>query len=380
MKKTFFLIVLIAFFTAPQNLIARATVDVNKICDEQLKASKAASIVDSLPNETAKYLKDIGAKTVKWEDLINIKCEDVLQKIFNIAKKKTPAIFKSVSFTLATILLNALFSSLENSFNNNSLNVVMGTVSNLCISMSLVKPICKIIENASFVMSSVSKLLACYLPIMGSIMVASGQNISAFSYSSIMLLLGNLASQAANNLLVPFLNCFLVLSLSTSLSTKLNLKSLNSWFFKTIKWILSFLVSVFVGVLTIKNVICSASDSFNSKTIKFLLSGCIPIIGSSLSDAFSTVHGCVKLLKSGVGAFFILAVAFIFLPIILECAIWIMSINLCAAAGEVFGVDRVGKILKSVTDVLKILLAVVVCLLFILIISTVIVLSGGSGT
>lgn len=377
MKKIIFLTIFTIFFFFVQSLNSFALDNKNKIYDEQLQISKANTLIESLPKDVTEDLNSIGIKSVDWNDILSIKGKDLIKKIFDTIALKSPKVLGTLSFIIAIILLTALISGFENSFNKKSLGGVISIISNLCISMTIVTPVCKLIENASFVISSVSKLLVCYVPIMCGIMVASGQNISAFSYSSIMIILGNIYTQISKYLLIPFLNCFLALSLSTSLSTKLNLSSLNACFLKFTKWVLSFIVSIFFGTLSIKSIVGNTADSFNNKTMKFLLSGCVPIVGSTLGDAFSTVKGCVNLLKSGVGAFFILAIFFIFLPIILECSIWIISINLCNSFGEIFGLGKVIKILKNVLDVLKILLAVIISLLIILVVSTVIILYCG---
>ena len=379
MKKVFlFIFYILIFIAIPDNLVFAHNNDLVKgLYEEQLKESKADEIRDLLPSETLKDLDDIGVNSFDFKDLINIKFTDILRKVFDVSKTKVPYILKPISFIFAIILLNAIFTTFESSFNKNSLNGVIGLVSNLCLSMTLISPICEIIKNADLVISNVSKLLAGYIPIMGGIILASGKNITAFSYSSFMILVGNLFSNISTNLLVPFLNCYLAFGLSTSLSSKLNLTNLNNWFLKTIKWILGLITSIFVGSLTIKSIVANSTDFINNKTMKFLFSGCIPIVGSAIGDAFSTVYGCINLLKSGVGAFFILALIFIFLPIILECSMFIISINFCSSFGEIFGLDRVSKILNNAINVLKVLLAIIIFLLVVLVVTTAIVLVPG---
>ena len=49
-------------------------------------------------------------------------------------------------------------------------------------------------------------------------------------------------------------------------------------------------------------------DVTTNKSVKFVVSSFVPIVGTALGEAFGTVHSCAKVLRSGVGAFGILAI------------------------------------------------------------------------
>ena len=74
-------------------------------------------------------------------------------------------------------------------------------------------------------------------------------------------------------------------------------------FYKAVKWVLSIVMTIFVSLLTIQNLIGVAADNAGTKAVKFAVSNFIPVVGGALSDAYTTVQSCVKVLKSGVGAF-----------------------------------------------------------------------------
>ena len=49
-------------------------------------------------------------------------------------------------------------------------------------------------------------------------------------------------------------------------------------------------------------------DVTTNRTLRFVVSSFVPVVGSALGEALSTVQGCIKVLKGGVGAFGVLAV------------------------------------------------------------------------
>ena len=211
------------------------------------------------------------------------------------------------------------------------------------------------------------------------IMVASGQAISSVAFSSMMVALGDIITQLSSGFLVPLLNIFLTVSVVCAISPRFKFSGLCELFSKVIKWVLGFSMTIFSGLLTTKSLIGATVDSVNSKTMKFVLSSFVPIVGSALGDAFLTVQGCVKILKSGVGAFFIIAVGFVFLPAVVECAVWVLAVNTCAVAGDIFELSNVSTLLKNIGKVVSTLMAVILCIMTILIISTVVVLNIGGG-
>ena len=142
---------------------------------------------------------------------------------------------------------------------------------------------------------------------------------------------------------------------------------------------LSIVMTIFVSLLTIQNLIGVAADNAGTKAVKFAVSNFIPVVGGALSDAYTTVQSCVKVLKSGVGAFGILAAGVIFLPVLLELILWLAAVNLSAVVGDLFELKEISALLRSVGKVISAMIAIVVCCMVILIISTVLLLLIGGG-
>ena len=240
--------------------------------------------------------------------------------------------------------------------------------------------IVKSISSMSYVIKGAAGFILCYIPIMTTIMIASGQSISATSYHIMMIAAGQVISQVSSNFLVPCMNTVLGISIVSSTSEILNLDRICDMFHKIIKWILGFSVSIFVGLLTLQNLVSSSADSIGSKTMKFALTSFVPVVGSALSDAFNTVEGCIKLLKSGVGAFGVIAGGAIFMPIIIECSIWIIFLHICVYFGEIFELTKICSILKSSSKVMETMFAVIFASMLVLAVSTVLMLViGGNG-
>lgn len=379
MRKTFFFIVFLILLPLKNVCLAENVYD-KKVYNEQYVDSGAKKFFDELPGEVKKSFGDIGVNPEDFNSIVDIKPESILENILNTAKKKMPGPVKSISIILAVIFLNSIFNTLKVSMGEKPLSAVLGVVSTLCICITIIVPIVNFIGRIVTIIKAAASLLICYVPIMVGIMVASGQVISSVAFSSLMLALGDGITQLASLFLLPLLNIFLAISIVSAISSKFTFFGLCEMFSKIIKWVLGFGMTIFSGLLTTKSLIGSAVDSVNSKTMKFVLSSFVPVVGSALGDAFLTVQGCVKILKSSVGAFFIIAIGFVFFPVIIECIIWLIGLNICVVAGDIFDLSNLSKLLKNIGTVVSTLMAIILCVMTILIISTVIVLNIGGAS
>ncbi len=379
MKKLFWLFALLLLLPCKITLAQEQHYE-DEVYKEQLENSGAQRLFDELPKDVQRSLEGLGIDGVDFGKIVDINPEQILENVFRTAKKKLPGPMKSISMILALILLNAIFTTLKVSLGERPLATVLDVVSTLCICMILVSPIVDFIGRVAFIIKGATTFLLCYIPVMVGIMVASGQAISSVAFSSMMVTLGDFITQLSSSFLIPLLNIFLTVSVVCAISPRLKFAGLCELFSKLVKWVLGFVMTIFSGLLTTKTLIGSAMDSVNSKTMKFVLGSFVPIVGGALGDAFLTVQGCVKVLKSGVGAFFIIAIGFIFLPVVVECIVWAFAMNFCAVAGEIFELSNVSTLLKNIGKVVSTLMAIILCVVTILIISTVVVLNLGGGS
>ncbi len=352
----------------------------NNIYSEQFKISGADSLENSIPKESSEILKDMDIDVKDWKSIASVTPDKIFSQINKVGKKKISSPFGSLMPVLAIILLNAIIHSIKTTFGSEHIGKIISSISTLCVCMSIVDPIVKSISSMSAVIKGAAGFILCYIPVMTTIMVASGQSISATSYHVMMIVAGQVISQVSSNFLVPCMNTVLGISIVSSTSETLNLDKICDMFHKITKWILGFSVSIFVGLLTLQNLVSSSADSIGSKTMKFALTSFVPVVGSALSDAFNTVEGCVKLLKSGVGAFGVIAGGAIFMPIIIECSVWIIFLHICVYFGEIFGLTKICSLLKSSSKVMETMFAIIFASMLVLAVSTVLMLViGGNG-
>ena len=108
-----------------------------------------------------------------------------------------------------------------------------------------------------------------------------------------------------------------MLQFANNISTEPKLSNLCGLIKKSTVWIQGFIITVFIGVLTIRGISSSTIDAVTLKTTKFTIDNFIPIVGKSLSDAISSVAGYSLIIKNAIGSIGLIVIILIIIyPII----------------------------------------------------------------
>ena len=377
-------VVALVCFSAPVSAAETSAGQSGMIDDyynQQFEESGAADLPDALPEETRQQLEDLGVGDANWMDIQNITPQGFLGVIVSIAGESSIQPLKSAVSVIAVMLLCALLNGMRLSFGERTMGNVIGMVGTLCVCTIIISPVVSCIQNAAFVIKAAAGFLLACIPVLTGIMIAAGQTVSAGSYNLIMVGAGNAISLLAANVLVPLMNIFLAVSVVSSVSPNLNLSGLCQSFSKVTKWILGFCMTVFSGLLTLHGLVGSALDSTSARAARFVVSSFVPVVGSALGEALQTINGCVKMLKSGVSAFGLLAGIIVFLPAILQCLLWQITLYLCAGIGDIFDLKEITSLLRAAANTISTMLAITICCMAVLTVSTVamLIIGGGGG-
>ena len=347
----------------------------SEIYEEQYEESGAGDLIGEVPEEAREPLERMGISGADWESIQGLTPEKLLNEVGAAAKTAAAGPMRSAAGIAAVILLCALVSGVDSGIR--PLGGVTSLVGTLCVCTALIFPLAECIAEAASVVDGAAVFTIACVPVLAGLMAAGGQSTAAASYGFLMLGAGNVISIAASVVIVPMLNIFLAFSLVSGISPQIRLKGVCDLFSQAVKWILGFVMTVFTAILGMQTLVTSAADAASVKTTKFVVSSVVPVVGSALGEAVTTVQGCVRLLKSGVGAFALLAGAVIFLPVLLQCLLWILTCHFCAGIGDIFSLAEIAEVLRAAAKTMGILLSVILCCMLVIAVSSVLVIIGG---
>lgn len=360
-----------AFAADSQSATQSTENDINSIYD-------TSALYNSLSDDVKQSLENIGINGIDGQQISQISFTEVVNEIVKLAGENSAGPLKAVISLTALILICSLLSSYKNSLSS-ELSSSLGIAAVLCATCTAALPAIQVIADMSAVVKIASAFMLAFVPVMVMIMSSTGHAVSGASYYAMMIGAGEGVGQLSSKVIVPFLNMFLGVSVTASVCPETRLSGISSVISKAVKWILGFVMTVFTAVLSFKQLITASVDDVSTRAVRFTLNSFIPIVGSALSDAYKTVQGSVNLLKSGLGIFVIISIAFVFLPIILNSLLWIFTLSAGKLFADTLGINQVKNLLEGVSTVLSTLLAIVLCIMSVYIISTALVLLLGGG-
>ncbi len=377
MKKLIIAVIMLVIVCTSALTVSATEINISDTQNDIYNTSEADKLYDSLDKETRELLKEIGVEKPSGNVVEGVTFSKILSGILKTASKLSGTAFTGMATIMGVMIIYSITEGFGGSVTHSSLREVSSVTAALCMSAVIAIPICEIISEANTVIIAASDFMLAYIPVMLAVMISCGNSLSGAGYYALMNSASQVVAQLSSKLITPMLNVFLALSISNSVFSGINLNGLLRMFSKTVKWVLSFSFTLFSALLTFKSLITSSVDSVSSRAVRYTMSTFVPVVGAALSEAYRTVRGSVIILKNGIGVFVIFAVALIFLPIVVKLLLWILSVNLCKAFGEMLNEKTPCEMLSGISTVLSTLLAVIFCIMALFIVSTALIMTIG---
>ncbi len=382
MKKVCALIILLLIFIitlSPTTYAAEEKIDTDNstLYNNQLELSGADTLYSSLPEQTKEILTELNMSSLSYENINSISFSDFFNIIKELVSEKSTTPFKAIFTVLGIMILCSAVEAGNIISSESPLKKSISSSGALCICVSCIIPLSKLIEQCTQVIDGASGFMALYAPIMAGLMVSSSHSITGASYYSVLMGASEIISLISSRLIIPFTHVFLSLSLISSLSPELCVSGLGRAFEKGMKWIMNLSLGIFATILSSQTLISSSMDEVSNRMAKYAVSSFVPLVGGVLSETVNTFSGSLSLLKNGTGVFVIIASACIFLPVLIECVIWKISFYVLGAAAGILGLKNCSATVKSIEAVCSLMTAVLLTTIMIFIISTVIILIIG---
>lgn len=331
-------------------------------------------LFDSLPTETKRNLSEIGITSVDYSQISGLDFGKVFEKIIAMFGEGSKSALTGMSVCLGIMLLCSLAEGFHVTLEKRGISEAVGT---MCICTAVIIPLCSTIERAVEVLNGVSGFMVLLVPVMAGLMISTGKELTGTSYYTVMMTAGNAVSAVSAKLVSPLMNVFLALTVTSSLSAKMNLGSLCESVYKLAKWALTFVMGIFTAVLSLQTIMTSSMDNVSQKALRFAVSSLVPVVGGALGEALNTFNGSVELLKTGAGVLVIIASGLIIMPVAAECIVWQFSMFVLASAGDIMGLNTMTKIFRNVSKAVAMMTGLLFCVLAVLVISTGIILLAG---
>ena len=273
-----------------------------------------------------------------------------------------------VFYRITAILLITAFINFFTS-DNNAVAKIINMVAALVMFHTMFNNFENITQNVSNMLIDVKNFITTFLPVFAGITFASGEFAASAVYSGFFLVMVISVADFCVNYIVPSVNLYLAVGVTTQVSSIINLKPLCELYSKSVKVVMTAVVSVLCFVLSLQNVIAQGKDGLLLKAGRFFVTSTVPIIGSALESAVGSVYTSMGVLKSFCGLAGIAVIVSIFIPHIAVLSVNWICCQFMIAAGGILENIWAQELLTCFKEVIEIMLSMCVLFLILLVFS-----------
>lgn len=332
-------------------------------------------IENLLDNDTKEKLEEGGISPDSADWVNSLSAQNVFAFLWSLVKGDIKKPFIAAVSIISTLLILSVVSSFGDKKSEPAVSVTATAV----IALIVGADICACVSAAENGIKLCAEFMIGFVPIFAAVVAASGRALTAVSSSTVLMLAANAVSYFAAFGVLPLMGGYLSISIAGGISPLVSELDFAGTVKKITLWGLSFISTVFIGVISVQTAVNSAADTVSMKTAKFILGTSVPVAGTVLSEAAATVSTSLSFLKSSVGIYAVIVIAVIMLPVITDILLWRGCFALGSIIGNFLGQKKIPVLLKSVDSVLACLLGVILLVAALFIISLTVLISAGKG-
>lgn len=197
-------------------------------------------------------------------------------------------------------LLCALLQNIQSSFDSDGVSNMAYYACFLVMALLIIKSFILAVGVGRDAINDMVELTNSMMPPLIGLIATTGGVASATTLDPIIIIGIKVTSDVIRDLILPMSILVVVLNVVDSLSDSVKITRLADLIKQVNLWAIGFIMTIFIGVITIRSSTSATLDQVALKTTKFAVDNFVPVVGKALSDAVSTVAGYSLILKDAV--------------------------------------------------------------------------------
>ena len=365
MKKLLIMSIFMCMLFASFSWGEEAVVDTENIILEQIQrldTGDLQQIMNTINRDLDEYLpkielKQLVLRVLKGEGVISF--NDLVKGSLKFLFKEVVANWKLMGQIIVLASIYALLSNLQSAFENDAVGRLAYSVCYMVIITLTIKSFLIAITLGKETIDMMVTFMQALMPVLLAIMLAMGGITTSAFFQPVLLGAIGFIATIIKNIVLPLIFFSAVLAIVNNFSSKIQVSKLASLLKQIATVILGFILTAFVGVISIQGIAAATVDGVTIRTAKFAVDKFIPIVGGFLSDAMDMVVGSSLLLKNAIGAVGLFSVFLICLVPMIKILSLIVIYKLCAAVIEPIAQNQLVDCLNQMSNSLVLLFATV---------------------
>ena len=321
-------------------------------------------VVSALGEDT---IEDLNNNGFEYSDLAEMPIDKLIDYVFCSIKDQMSFPLVILAKVTAVLIINALVESLTV---KGELSTIFERIGVLGCSIIVFDGVLKSFDSICGYLWNIQDIMRAYIPIYATVTAASGAFRAGGSYYAGTLAVCELITFASESVILPFLRVFLALSFMAAINPEMRFSETAGSIKSGIKLVLTALMTLFTGLNAVKCFSSASIDSAASRAVRFSASSFVPIIGSSVSEAYSAVYSGIGVLKAEIGNIGIAAVLFLLIKPMLQLLAMRIVLCILKIIADLTGSRSSSELLGSTGYAVSAAISTVLCFSMMFVIST----------
>lgn len=314
--------------------------------------SEKNEIEITLPEEIEEYLP---------EDIFDIDASEIYKSFdfsyfsetgLKLIAAAVPEATKNFAVLLGLLMIAACLRALRDIMTLPGLKTALELVGMLCICTAVFSVTETAFSLAESFIDSLSTFMAATVPTMTALMIASGHITSAAVMAGVIETALTVLGTICSGVLFPLIRLCLCLSAVSSVFGVTGLGGITPLIKKVIGYIFGFVALCLSAVLAFQGIISKSADSLALKGIKFAVGSFIPIVGSAVNEALSTIAGGIGTIKAATGVVGAVSVCLLAALPIIQLLMHKLFLELLSVCSGILGLGPEGKLISEMASFL----------------------------
>lgn len=255
---------------------------------------------------------------------------------------------------LVTIVLLSVFSmileTLQTAFERRQVSKVAYSICYMVILVLAINSFHVAISYATEAITGMIDFMMAMVPLLFMLLASMGNAVTVTVTHPLVVFMVHTVGTVVHTVVFPLLFFSAVLHIVSSLSDKYKLTQLANLLRTISMALLGLLLTVFLGVISVKGITGSVADGVTLRAAKYLTGNFVPVVGKMFSDATDTVISASLLVKNSIGLVGVIILLFLCAFPAIKILTLALIFNLSAAVMQPLGdtpivscLDTIGK-------------------------------------
>lgn len=362
MKKILFLIVLIL-------LIPHPCYGTETIINDQLEALNLGTFIQEGEKYTKEAFPEISIQELITKSLTGKVNNKIIYKaILKILGKEVVTSITMLGTILIIIIVHSILKTISENLGNENTAKIAYFIEYILIITIIINNFASIMQSIQSTISNLVGFMNMLVPLLIALITATGQVATGTILQPVLIFsvvfIGNIISLVV----LPIVTASMILSIASNLSDKVQIGNLAKFFKSGVTWFLGFVITIFVGLVSLEGTLTSSVDGITIKGIKSATGAFIPVAGKALGDSVDTVLGATSIIKNSIGFVGIIIIIGICVMPIIKLTVLSVLYSFMGAITEPLADKKIVDVINQMAGVFKILLGVMFFMAVLLII------------